>query len=225
MCFSASASFTASVVLVSLGAIAIKKSTTPGQRVLSCIPVVFGLQQFTEGLLWIGLSRPGYDYLVEPAKYGFLIFAQIVWPAFIPFAIMQVEPVPARRRIMKVLSVFGLLLAAYFAYCLANYNVVVGSGCAHINYILSYPKLAEHAMTFGYFLPAAIPPFISGIRKLRVLGLATLLAYVVAWLFYREYAISVWCFFAALVSSFVLMVIVEMNRKNKTADAIGVKMV
>ena len=212
MCFSASASFTASAILLTAGAVAIGKSTTKGQRVLSCIPVIFGLQQFTEGLLWIGLSRPGYDYLVEPAKYGFLVFAQVIWPAFIPFAIMQVEPKPARKYFMKILSAFGLMLATYFAFCLSTYSVTVGAGCAHIDYVLSYPPLAQHAMTFGYFLPAAIPPFISGIKKLRILGLATLLAYVAAKIFYGQYAISVWCFFAALVSSFVLMIITDLNR-------------
>lgn len=211
MCFSASASFTAGAVLLTMGVIAIRKSSTPAQRVLSCIPVIFGLQQLTEGLLWIGLSRPGYEYLVQPAKYGFLLFAQVVWPAFIPYSIMRIEPNPMRKKIMKVLFGFGLVLAAYFAYCLSAYDVTVAPGCAHINYVLSYPALGVYAMSFGYFLPAAIPPFISGIGRLRVLGLATLLAYVAAKIFYEQYVISVWCFFAALVSSFVLYIIYEMN--------------
>lgn len=217
MCFSASASFTAGAVLFTMGAIAIRKSSTPAQRVLSCIPVIFGLQQLTEGLLWIGLSRPGYEFLVQPAKYGFLLFAQVVWPAFIPYSMMRIEPRQSRKKIMKVLFGFGLVLAAYFAYCLSAYDVTVAPGCAHINYVLSYPKLGVYAMSWGYFLPAAIPPFISGIGRLRVLGLATLLAYVAAKLFYEEYVISVWCFFAALVSAFVLFIIYEMNPQKPTA--------
>lgn len=211
MCFSASASFTASAVLLTIGAIAIKKSSTPAQRLLSCIPIFFGLQQFTEGLLWIGLSRPGYEYLVQPAKYGFLLFAQVVWPTFIPLSMMRIEPNPVKKNIMKVLLALGVILSAYFCYCLVTYPVTVGTGCAHINYVLTYPPLGVLAMSWGYFLPAAIPPFISGIGKLRVLGLATLLAYVAAKLFYEEYVISVWCFFAALVSSFVLYIIYDMN--------------
>ncbi len=213
MCFSASASFTASAVLLTIGAIAIKKSSTPAQRLLSCIPIVFGLQQLTEGLLWIGLSRPGYEYLVQPAKYGFLLFAQVVWPTFIPLSMMRIEPNPVRKNIMKVLLAFGVLLSGYFAYCLSAYDVTVAPGCAHINYVLSYPTLGVYAMSWGYFLPAAIPPFISGIGRLRVLGLATLLAYVAAKIFYEQFVISVWCFFAALVSSFVLYIIYEMNPK------------
>lgn len=213
MCFSASASFTAGAVLLTMGAIAIRKSSTPAQRVLSCIPIIFGLQQLTEGLLWIGLSRPGYEYLVQPAKYGFLLFAQVVWPAFIPYSIMRIEPKPIRKKIMKVLFGFGLVLAAYFAYCLSACDVTVAPGCAHINYVLSYPALGVYAMSFGYFLPAAIPPFISGIGRLRVLGLFTLLAYVAAKIFYEQYVISVWCFFAALVSGFVLFIIYGMNPK------------
>lgn len=212
MCFSASASFTAGAVLLTIGAIAIRKSSTPAQRVLSCIPVVFGLQQLTEGLLWVGLSRPGYDYLVQPAKYGFLLFAQVVWPAFIPYSIMRIEPRPVRKKIMKVLFGFGLVLSAYFAYCLAAYPVTVGTGCAHINYVLTYPPLGVLAMGWGYFLPTAIPPLISGIRRLRHLGAGTMLAYIAAKLFYEQYVISVWCFFAALVSGFVLFIIYEMNR-------------
>jgi hypothetical protein len=56
MCFSATASFGASVVLGTIGVATLTKVKERAQVPFAIIPIMFAVQQFTEGILWIGLS-------------------------------------------------------------------------------------------------------------------------------------------------------------------------
>ena len=212
MCFSAGASFTASAVLLTIGAISIKKSTSASQRLLSCIPLIFGVQQGAEGILWLGLSHPEYLYLGRPAKYAFLLFAQVIWPVMVPLSVMHMEADAKRKNLLKVLLGSGILLAGYLLYCLIRYRTDASINCYHINYQLSYPDITMKLGIF-YFLPTIIPPFVSSIKRLRLLGITIFLSYIVTQIFYKEYLISVWCFFAAVISLIVLSIIFNINRK------------
>ena len=91
MCFSASASFGAGIVLSAIGIASIKKSETKPQLFFASIPLFFAVQQITEGFLWLALSKPDYALLRWPATYIFLFFAQVVWPFWVPFAILMLE--------------------------------------------------------------------------------------------------------------------------------------
>ena len=57
MCFSATASFGASAVLGAIGIIAVAKAKTKPQRLFATIPLIFAVQQLTEGLLWLSLKN------------------------------------------------------------------------------------------------------------------------------------------------------------------------
>ena len=56
MCFSATASFGASAVLGTLGVITVAKAKTKPQKFFGTIPLLFSIQQLTEGLLWVSLT-------------------------------------------------------------------------------------------------------------------------------------------------------------------------
>jgi len=74
MCFSAQASFTASAIIIATGAVCVKKSTTAPQGILACIPLIFGIQQFTAGILWLSLSHPEMQRWNNLATHIFLLF-------------------------------------------------------------------------------------------------------------------------------------------------------
>jgi hypothetical protein len=58
MCFSATASFGAAVVLGTIGIVAMSKAGTKPQRLLAAIPLIFAVQQVTEGLIWLSVDHP-----------------------------------------------------------------------------------------------------------------------------------------------------------------------
>src|SRR5476649_1319487 len=98
MCFSASASFGAGAVLLVMGITSLKKSSKPSQILFASIPLFFALQQITEGFLWLSLLHPLYASCRWPATYLFLLFAQIIWPIWVPLSIRLLEKKPNRKK-------------------------------------------------------------------------------------------------------------------------------
>lgn len=62
---------------------ALKKVTAPLQIVLACIPLLFAIQQFAEGFVWLSLTNKNYEAAGPPATTVFLIFAQELWPVIV----------------------------------------------------------------------------------------------------------------------------------------------
>ena len=56
MCFSATASFTAGIVLTVIGVATVKKTQRKTEIPFAMVPLLFGLQQFIEGLLWLSFQ-------------------------------------------------------------------------------------------------------------------------------------------------------------------------
>lgn len=211
MCFSAEASFGASAILLTIGAVAVKKSSTTPQRLLAGIPLVFGVQQFTEGILWLSLTYPAMVRWQQIATYTFLVFAQVVWPIMVPLSIFLLEPHKTNRKILNWFLALGAIVSAYLGYCLLFYRVQSSISCYHILYDVDYPKLFKYS-GLTYFVATVFPPIVSSIKRLRLLGVAIFISYVVTIVFYENYLVSVWCYFASIISVVVLSVIVKLNK-------------
>ena len=52
MCFSATASFTAGTALIAVGGVSLRRSRGKAELPLALVPLLFGVQQLSEGLLW-----------------------------------------------------------------------------------------------------------------------------------------------------------------------------
>ena|SRR5690554_4072183 len=78
MCFSAEASFIAGAALTVIGVATIKKTTHKSQLWFASIPLVFGVQQLAEGVLWLTLPDPEMIQIQRVATYIFIFFAQII---------------------------------------------------------------------------------------------------------------------------------------------------
>lgn len=72
MCFLATASFSAGIVLTVIGVASIKKSNHKSQLLFASNPFFFGLQQFAEGILWLTIPRGNYFVLQKIATYIYL---------------------------------------------------------------------------------------------------------------------------------------------------------
>ena len=57
MCFSATASFTAGTALTAVGGLTVRKSRGKAELPLALVPLLFGIQQLTEGVLWLSLRH------------------------------------------------------------------------------------------------------------------------------------------------------------------------
>lgn len=207
MCFSASASLTAGAGLLIIGAIAVSQSKTTPQRVLASIPVIFAVQQFSEGVLWLSLSGGIGTQWESISMYVFLVFAQVIWPTFVPFTILLLERNVRRKQILRILLAIGIITSLYLSWCLLFYNVSASIEGHHIKYELDFPLGNRWFSGVTYILAAVMAPFISNLRQMRLLGILLLVSYLISRIFYQDYLISVWCYFAAVLSISILIII------------------
>lgn len=215
MCFSASASFGAGVVLTVIGIASIKKAETRSQVVFASIPLIFAIQQITEGFLWLALSNPDFAMLRWPTTYIFLFFAQIVWPFWVPFSILKLEKEPRRKKTERVLMVIGAVVSLYLAYCLISFRVEAKIIGMHISYEQDYPAGLKRYGGILYIIATVTPPFFSSIKRMWTLGAAILISYFLTTIFYTDYIVSVWCFFASIISVAVLATLFEIKKSNE----------
>lgn len=215
MCFSASASFTAGVVLTVIGIAAIKKTIHPSQLLFASIPLVFGVQQIAEGVLWLALPDPDHLLLKKIATYIFLFFAQILWPVWVPLAIMLFEQKATRSLMQKILVAAGVIVGLYLGVCLLLFNVEATITGHHINYFQDYPPSFKIFVILFYASAIVVSPFFSHIKRMWMLGVAIAISYLISALFYQHYVLSVWCFFSSIISLSIYAIIVAVSNTEK----------
>ena len=165
MCFSASASFTAATLLLALGTVALRVARRPAERAHWAIPLLFGVQQIAEGMVWLS---------------GGL-----------------------RRRALSALAAAGLSVGAYLLYSLVANPIEVHAAGGHVDY--HSPHFCVAASLTLYLLSRTVSLLLSSVRWIRLFGALALASSFVSYLFYARWFISVWCFFAALLSVLVAL--------------------
>ncbi|PKP04567.1 MAG: hypothetical protein CVU11_04080 [Bacteroidetes bacterium HGW-Bacteroidetes-6] len=214
MCFSATASFGAGAVLSIMGLASIKKAQTPVQIPFASIPFLFAVQQFSEGFLWLSLTDPSFASLREFSTYAFLFFAQIVWPFWVPFAVLKMEPIAKRKKVERILLVAGSLVSVYFIWCIFTFPVNGVIADYHIFYTFGYPPQITPWVSGVYAIATIGATMVSSIKKMWVFGLLVLLSYIVTLIFYFDFFVSVWCFFAAILTVLIFE-IMRLEKKHQ----------
>ncbi len=209
MCFSATASFTAGVVLTGIGVATIKKTHHRSQFLFASIPLIFGVQQLSEGILWVTLPNPEYANIQKIVTYIYLFFAQTVWPIWVPIAILLLEKEATRKNIQRFFVLSGLVSGVYLAYCLFSFNVDAKIIGRHIDYLQDYPKNNRIFSIVLYGLATIVPSFFSHIKRMWMLGVTILISYIITYIFFNEYVLSVWCFFSSIISLSIYAIIIQ----------------
>jgi hypothetical protein len=215
MCFSPSASFGAAALLGVTGIAALAVARSPGQRTLSGIPLLFAVQQVAEGFLWLSLMHREWAHLTTVCTYAFLIFAQVIWPVYVPLAVFLLEKDQRRKRLIGLLLAVGALFAAYIQYALIRYPVAAEIQAHHIRYNLGFALAHQWYYGLLYFIPTILAPLLASNKMLHWLGYLFLGSYVVARLSFHLYVISVWCFFGAIISIVVFFMVQRMAFSEK----------
>ncbi len=213
MCFSATASFGASIMLAGISTISVIKAKTPSVKILAVIPFIFSLQQFSEGFVWLSLTRENFASWKFPCMYTFLFFAEVIWSIGISFSMMIFEKEEKRKKILQAIFYGSILFAAVLAYSLFYYTADVKVIGNHVLYSVNTPDNFKSITNLFYFFTAVLPPFLSSEKKAWLIGIALIVSYLIATIFFKEYIISIWCYFATIISVIILWIILE-NKNN-----------
>jgi hypothetical protein len=200
MCFSAGASFAGGAIIAATGVVTIQKVREPSWMLFASIPLLFGLQQFSEGVIWLTLRSGGYETLQFAVTIIFLILALIVWPVMMPLSVMIIEPLKSRKRILIAFLAAGAMVSLYYAFCMFSYEFYPAIESHHIQYKGEWPRSLKNPVFIVYVIATIPPLFVSSIKRMWIMGILIFLSVLVTGIFYKEYLTSVWCFFAALIS-------------------------
>lgn len=211
MCFSAGASFGASAVLLGAGVVTLSQTRSRSEWAFAGIPLLFAVQQFSEGLLWWALTDPAYASWKELSTYVFFFFAQVFWPVWIPLSVWLLEKKALREKVLRIFLVAGVLLAIYLIISIAQFGVMAFIEKYHIRYGPRYPFGVVR--TILYILIVLGPFFISSVKKMRVFGACASVALVVTLVFFKGFLVSIWCFFAAIISLLIWWILWQ-NKKS-----------
>ena len=214
MCFSANASFIAGATISAIGVVTLKKVKAPSQIVFASIPLIFGVQQLSEGVLWLTIPVPAYAGLQQFATYTFLFFARVVWPLWVPLAIFLLE-YEGKRKMEKVLMLMGIGVSAYFIFTILIEPTEAIILDHHIFYKQDYPASLKLYSGIFYGIVTVLPLFISRYKRMWWLGAIIGISYIAAAYFFKHYAFSVWCFFAAVISMSVYFIMNEVTGSYK----------
>lgn len=217
MCFSATASFSAGAILLGLGALTLKSARRPRELPLAAIPLLFALQQLSEGVIWLTFSYEA-SQLNAVMTHVYSFFSHVLWPVYVPVAVLLIEPVRWRRRAVLAFVAVGVAVGTYLLYMLVAYPVVSRPIGQHIEYVS--PHFFAAAVMTLYLLSTAFSPLLSTHRAVNVFGVLALSSFAAAYFFYATWFISVWCFFAALLSTVVYLHFV-LRRANAAGHASG----
>ncbi len=216
MCFSATASFSAGIVLLSVGVLAVKSARGPREVPLAAIPLLFAIQQLIEGVVWLTF-RYEAPLLNAAMTHAYTFFSHVLWPVYVPAAVLLIEPAGWRRTTLWGIVAAGAAVAIYFMYMLVAFPVVSRATGQHIEYVS--PHFFAAAVMSGYLLSTAVSPMVSTYRWVKVFGMLALASFAVAYYFYARWFISVWCLFAAMLSLVLCVHLTSGTRRTRASAA------
>lgn len=202
MCFSATASFSTGAFLLGVGVLTLKSSRRPREVPFAAIPLLFAVQQLSEGVIWLTF-RYEAPQINAVMTHVYSFFSHVLWPVYVPVAVLLMEPPGWRRRALFVFAAAGVSVGAYLLYILVAFPVVSRPIGQHIEYVSPH-FFALAAMTL-YLMSTTLSPILSTFRTVKVFGVLALSSFTAAYFFYATWFISVWCFFAALLSAVVYL--------------------
>lgn len=212
MCFSATASFTAGITLSVLGVATLRQVPSRRELLLGTFPLLFAIQQFSEGLVWLTLEPDYFNPINSLVTYSFLFFATVIWPILCPLSIYLLESHALRRKISLRLAMIGLAFGIYLFGFVLTHGVDSAKFSGNLLYDLNFIPFYE-GNKYLYLLVTAFPFLLASELRLRLFGAFVILSFGMSELLYKVAFVSVWCFFAAVLSAGLYFIVRDLKRK------------
>lgn len=215
MCFSASASFLAGSGLLVTGLVALRKTRDPSETMFASMPLLFGLQQLAEGVVWLTADTDSLYIWHKAASAVFLFFAFIIWPTWIPLALSKLEQNPFRKKVLHLLTAYGVFISLSLLITLL-WHGTHATVEHHIIYKIVLEKIFSLPVLITlYAIATVLPFFVMSTKSLWAFGGLQLISAVITYYVFTRYFVSVWCFFAALISVTIVALLPIKNREKR----------
>lgn len=211
MCFSATASFTVAALLLPASVFSYWQAQKYDKnlRHLALIPLVFSIQQFIEGLLWLtqttDINISGHLFAL-----GFLFFSHLFWLIWIPYACFNIETDPYRKKLFVVFTIAGAIHGSLMYIPLLfnpdwlSYHIYNNSIGYHTTFFYD-ALIPNDIVRLLYAIIVLFPLFFSSEKSARTFGIVISISLFGAAALYMNTFVSVWCYFAAVISLYIVI--------------------
>lgn len=210
MCFSTTVSFSTSAALIPIGIYAFNKvmEIDPRYLPLALIPFMFGVQQFIEGFVWHYYDTGDFK-LMQTYGRGFIFFSHFFWMLWIPLTSWLIEPQPQRKNIFFTLMAIGFTLGIITIFPLLSQPgrldiSVIEHSISYETHLVTHEYITKNMLRVGYAIIVLAPLLLSSVKILQNYGLLVSISVLVTYIFFEYAYVSVWCFFAAFLSFYIL---------------------
>jgi hypothetical protein len=203
VCFSAAANFIGSGALAAIGVVTLTKVKHRRELLFAALPALFGIHQFIEGFVWLGLDGILSPAVAHDMGAAFMLYAQGLLPFLLPLSVLLFEPDTKSRRRMLPFLVLGGATTLYILWALTAYPLQVyirGNSIVYLNQATNYTAVA-----LFYVIATCGSLFFSKVRAMVVFGAANLTILLAVMEFKRYAFTSLWCAYAAVASLIILV--------------------
>ncbi|MDJ0534288.1 MAG: hypothetical protein QNJ70_17710 [Xenococcaceae cyanobacterium MO_207.B15] len=213
MCFSASASFTVSTILIPTGIYCLREARKKDETYIPVAswPLFFGMQQGFEGLVWSNIISEN-TIAVTNFALCFLFFSHFFWLFWIPFSAFSLEDNQLLKSLLKIFTITGFIYGSmlYFPLLINDNWLQIEVFKNSINYVtyFFFNTITPHNFSFYlYALIITLPLIISSRKTINFLGILIILGALITYFGFHYALISVWCFLAAIVSIYLAYIV------------------
>jgi hypothetical protein len=226
MCFSAPVSFAATALLLPAGVYSVRLASQHNPRYLplAAIPIAFGIQQACEGFVWLGLETNSATE-VRWGAFGFLAFADWFWLFWAPWSVAVSEANAILRRVSWSLAVLGFTYGALLYLPLVFQPdwlavQVFHHSIQYDTHLIFDPWLSQDIDRLIYAVIILIPFALASNPALKGFGATIVLSAIAShWLLHQVF-VSVWCFFAAILSLLIVWICQSFSTVNWQQDTV-----
>jgi hypothetical protein len=170
------------------------------------------LHQIDEAFVWWGLQGHVSHTAERIGVWVYLLFALAALPALVPVAVYAIERSPGRKRVVAAFAALGIAVGVSLAAALFRSTLGAAIEGRHIAYNVS--ALSEGGRLTGLYVLAACGALVvCSYRDIALLGLLNFVAVpILMWMTVSGF-ISLWCFWAAVVS---VVIDLHMRRNVRT---------
>jgi hypothetical protein len=198
MCFSPQADFVAGAVVAGVGVGTLRRVRARRELIVGALPLLFGIHQLVEGLVWLALRGEVSRGLGDAAKDAYVLYAHAVLPAIVPLGFMLLEPNRGRSHAMLAMACLGVLLGVYLLWEVTAYPVRAQAEARCIDYTTHTPN--DVLIGLVYIAVTCGPALISSRRHLRWFGAVSLVGVILTAVVRVDELTSLWCLYVAIVS-------------------------
>ena len=201
--------------MLGVGVDALRHVREPKQIALAALPLLFGLHQLSEAFVWWGLQGHVPISVERVNLWIWLLFAFVALPVLLPVAVDLVERSKARSRVIGAFAGLGIAVAG--SLMIAILRGPIGAEIEGHHVAIQVDAVSHGGLLTTLYVVATCGALLAcSYRDIAAIGVLNLIAVpVLMWLTVSGF-VSLWCFWAAIVS---VAIAIHLRRGAATRDA------